>query len=580
MGCSENCRCRPGVVAFVFVPGIMGTRLQNKKTGSVVWDPAAGMAFEGNSSAANQAKLNRQRELDEAQSQDDDATSTKISNWFKKRLIYLKYGIKQKPIEVGSSVKRKIMSIPTITDYAFAGPQKRKELLVTDAKVGYDRNDELLEVSPGNDNYFKTFTSIPTSQIGLKRKRGWGEVLWDSYGPFLSYLEQKESTFTQLYPGLRFPVFAVGYNWMLSNDIAGKRLKKKLAEFKAHILQEDNRGISEKEIKFVLLTHSMGGFASRAGMMLSGLESEIEGVIHCAMPTDGSPDSYKRMRCGQAGASKIVIGKNAADITAILGFCQGGLELLPNQLYKTVDKKAEWLYYQVDKTRKLLPVRYGSEIYNFYKQVDLWYSLIQPTLLAPELPIHKQTQDELNKYIKAYRTRIQATENFHARLSNGFHHTTTLIYNANPDFKSYETCCWQGKNLPDGDVTRWTTFSTENKSWFFGDGTVKLAGPAVVARYNKQLDEWLKQVRIEGDMVGYPPKVETIAFTLTDPTAPGDGVVHLGAGKNPEATGGLKKIPIISAKDHQNMYGCPLVREKVIVQLKEWLVDIHKKMGA
>lgn len=66
MSCHEDCQCRPGVVALVFVPGIMGTRLKNRRSGSSVWDPAAGAAFEGPSGAAIEIKAQREQEMADA----------------------------------------------------------------------------------------------------------------------------------------------------------------------------------------------------------------------------------------------------------------------------------------------------------------------------------------------------------------------------------------------------------------------------------------------------------------------------------------------------------------------------------
>ncbi|MGX2953124.1 hypothetical protein ACWAU3_09080 [Shewanella sp. JL219SE-S6] len=200
-----------------------------------------------------------------------------------------------------------------------------------------------MEVDPGTEDYFRVYTSVPKSQMKQKTARGWGEVLWDSYGPLLRHLESKEPLFKRLYPGLQFPVFAVGYNWMRSNETAGERLKDKLEEFRTQLLKEDkegdNLGLTKDDIKFVVISHSMGGYASRAGFILSGLESQVEAVIHGAMPTHGSPSTYYQFRSGAVGGglagqvAKQVLGKNAADTTAILGFCQGGLELMPNKLY-------------------------------------------------------------------------------------------------------------------------------------------------------------------------------------------------------------------------------------------------------
>lgn len=90
MSCNEECQCRPGAVALVFVPGIMGTRLKNRKSGDSVWDPAAGAGFEGLSGAAIEIKEQREQEMAEAQATDDDNGWQVTGKWFQRRWIGVK----------------------------------------------------------------------------------------------------------------------------------------------------------------------------------------------------------------------------------------------------------------------------------------------------------------------------------------------------------------------------------------------------------------------------------------------------------------------------------------------------------
>lgn len=418
MSCSEDCKCRPGAVALVFVPGIMGTRLKNRKNGESVWDPAAGVAFEGPSGAAIETKALREQEMAEAQGSSNDGTWEAVGKWFQRRWI----GVKERGdswIEKGRTARRYVGVVPRVSDFMFAGPVKRKQLLVNDetgdeGKPIVDRKDDLLDIDEGTDDYFRIYTAVPPSQVGEKRRKGWGEVHWDSYGPFLKHLENKGQTLSRLYPGLRFPVFAVGYNWMLSNEAAGERLAERLAEFRQQIVDEDERGIGPADVKFLVISHSMGGYASRAGFTMAGLEGEVEAVIHGAMPTHGSPATYKKFRAGESGVpEKFVLGKNAADVTAILGFCQGGLELLPNQLYRTVDNQPEWLYLKTgEQDPEVVNIGSGEGVFDFYSRFDVWYRMIQPELLAPEIDSEQLSEAVLRDYKFAMKTRLKDRKRF------------------------------------------------------------------------------------------------------------------------------------------------------------------------
>lgn len=583
MSCHENCRCRPGVVALVFVPGIMGTRLKNRKSGRSVWDPAAGLAYEGPSGAALEIKALREQEMADARSCNDDSSWQSISKWFRRRWIQLKQQ-GDDLVEKGRTLRRNVAVIPRVSDFVFAGPLKRKQLLVNDdvrekSDPVVDRKDDLLDVDEGTDEYFRIYTGVPPSQVEEKRRRGWGEVHWDSYGPFLMYLESKARTLSRLYPGLRFPVFAVGYNWMLSNELAGQRLKARICEFRQHILAEDERGIGASDIRFLVISHSMGGYASRAAFTMAGLEQEVDAVIHGAMPTHGSPATYRKFRAGESGAAKVVLGKNPADITAVLGFCQGGLELLPNQFYRTADNQPQWLYLKAgDQEPEAINIGTGPRVFDFYSRFDVWYRMIQPELLAPEINNGQSVQGELDDYEFAMEARLKSSANFHQSLANRFHNTTTLIYSNNAYHPAFDRCTWEGAPVPDGACDEWQVYRHENHAILFGEGTVSLYGPREKQRHDAALATWLQQARYEYHPPP-PPRARVADYRLQAATAPGDGTVHAGAGDHPHASGGLKRLPLAATEEHQMFFNCPQVRDLVLGELQVLLADIHRKLG-
>ena len=583
MSCHEDCQCRPGVVALVFVPGIMGTRLKNRRSGSSVWDPAAGLEYEGPSGAAIEIKEQREQELAEAQSDADDGKLESIGKWFRRRWI----GFKERGdglAERGRTARRYVGVVPRVSDFMFAGPVKRKQLLVNGntKRRGtpiVERQDDLLDIDEGTDDYFRIYTAVPPSQVEEKRRKGWGEVHWDSYGPFLKHLENKGQTLSRLYPGLRFPVFAVGYNWMLSNEAAGERLAERLAEFRQQVVDEDERGIGPADVRFLVISHSMGGYASRAGFAMSGLESEVDAVIHGAMPTHGSPATYKKFRAGESGMPKLLLGKNAADVTAILGFCQGGLELLPNQLYRTADNQPEWLYLKTgEQDPEVVDIGSGDGVFDFYSRFDVWYRMIQPELLAPELNSSQITQGELDGYEFAMDVRLKSCSVFHQSLADNFHNTTTLVYSNNENDLSFDRCEWAGDEVSDGSHDEWHVYRHENHAVFFGDGTVSLYGPEEKQRHEAAFEEWLQQAQYEYHPPP-PPTANTADYKLLSESAPGDGTVHAGAGDHPQASGGLKRLALPATEEHQTFFNCPDVRDLVVGELQTLLPDIHRKLG-
>ncbi|AGH81609.1 hypothetical protein PCNPT3_08355 [Psychromonas sp. CNPT3] len=579
MACNTECGCKPAVIMLVFIPGIMGSRLKNTKTGDSIWDPMAGGGFHESSAMAS-VKEKRKQELVQMQSLDDDSVFEGLSKWFSRNVdfkVSFAYAT-----EIVPQVARKLWRIPRIKDWVFSGPKGRKKLISNEYKKdAYGRQDDLTSVDEGDEDYFKMYTSVSSQQIAEKTFRGWGSVLWASYGGFLKWLQGCEWDFKADYPGSSFPVYAVGYNWMLSNRVAGDRIKDKIHGFVAEAVSE---GADKNNIKIILITHSMGGFAARSAVILSGLKDEIELVIHGAMPTDGAPQLYQEFRAGSTGASKLVLGKNAADTTAVAGFCQGGLELLPNHAYKMKSDSEmkcgkashEWLYYNNGVgANKLLPVEYGDKIYDFYRHFDRWYSMVQPALLAPEMKAEELTKDKLGKYVLEFNKRIEDCKEYHKALAGDYFSTTIVLYSTSD--KSHDCSVWHGgNNLGEQPVESWKTISNENNDWFFGDGTVTLMASDAEIKRARQIKQRQREALVSHQFMP-PMTVAVEKYTLGAKLVDGDGTVNAGAGEGLPIDK-VRAIAIEATEEHQDFYNCPKVRTLVVDQIKAALPDIHDKI--
>src|SRR5690606_17522021 len=107
----------------------------------------------------------------------------------------------------------------------------------------------------------------------------------------------------------------------------------------------------------------------------------ILGISHGVMPADGAAASYHHVRSGYDGFSRFVLGKDAAQVTAIFANACGPLELLPNKLYgrhwlKAVDGSTS-------EAREIMSLPEEDPYEEIYIKSGPWYRLIDPQLIDP-----------------------------------------------------------------------------------------------------------------------------------------------------------------------------------------------------
>lgn len=342
------------------------------------------------------------------------------------------------------------------------------------------------------------------------RARGWGEVHGDSYWEVLEKLQTYLDTTFRLdkrgereirvhwkrvmqcspaswgvrsvervnvselekFAQFQYPVYAVGYNWLESCAVSAKRLNRRIDEIKA--FWQERKHVCEHVI---LVTHSMGGFVARACARLRAADSsgsgDIAGIIHGVMPALGAPVAYRRIACGtesnrytnglidnvKASRFAEIAGVTPAETTAVMATAPGVLELLPNHLYPK-----PWLLVKTltrvnnaDKEQQVLGLPTGNP-YDFYRDTESWYRLIDPTLADPA-DLYKGKPGGLKEAIEKA---VSDAERFHRsilHISAGgdhgdagkpwYHPNTYAFYGIDHERLSYGTIRWAAR-IPSG----------------------------------------------------------------------------------------------------------------------------------
>ncbi|PRP99330.1 esterase/lipase family protein [Enhygromyxa salina] len=165
-----------------------------------------------------------------------------------------------------------------------------------------------------------------------QRERGWAGVAWDFYGSLLEHLSE------QRYGGYHTPVYAIGYDWRQSNNDSGDAICRRLEEILA----------AEQAERFILLTHSMGGLASRAGLHRNpAVAAKLAGVCHIAQPVTGAAIAVRRMFTGATYGSDgvammLLLGNNRKKYQTICSAMPGPMQLLATQDFTDTD--GGWWY--------------------------------------------------------------------------------------------------------------------------------------------------------------------------------------------------------------------------------------------
>lgn len=278
---------------------------------------------------------------------------------------------------------------------------------------------------------------VDTGESGLPKNvlvaRGWGALMRSSYHPFMGRLQQELNRLAEFdfklcqvdFKGwaagdagqspsdwgatagdklsedeikhaanYQFDVWAAGYNWLQSNRDSGQAIKDLIEKTilpyynegkEVKVAAPDGKGKSECSIQrkkpqgppraeqVIVVTHSMGGLVSRSLTEIHQCD-KVMGVSHGVQPATGAPATYKRMRAGFEGPEQLFLGRNAADVVAILSQAPGGLELLPTADY---NRGQPWLKLRDKGTGKvLLELPKSGDPYKEIYLSPAWYGMV------------------------------------------------------------------------------------------------------------------------------------------------------------------------------------------------------------
>jgi len=272
-----------------------------------------------------------------------------------------------------------------VAGFALRSAASRREVLIGPGSHG----PGWLQVDPGEPRDL----AGTAAEQALRHARGWASVVRRFYEPFLHYLDAASFLGT-LSRYFTCPVYAFGYNWTASNRHAGRLLDHRIAE----IIAEHDTAETFCE-KVLIVSHSMGGLASRAAMKRGGALSgddienpKVAGAIHVVQPVNGAAAAYKRMRAGFEQGSGIegyvvyrLLGVTSAKVTAVLANAPGGLELLPTKNYRTNAGDASWMTAHSSGAGLFdrpdgAPADPYAEI---YRQKDVWWRLVDEAHIDP-----------------------------------------------------------------------------------------------------------------------------------------------------------------------------------------------------
>lgn len=426
--------------------------------------------------------------------------------------------------------------------WLFASVEKRKQYLQPDA----------MEVD--RDGKIATGTQQQESHL---RDRGWGEVGYTSYGEFLVWLEnvlndydtaashqgvrdqligrllgaakgdepltQDEVAVSYCY---RFPVWACGYNWLGDNKLSAKRLQRRIADAIDHYHKKNL-----KCEKVIIVTHSMGGLVARCCSEVLGQNVKMFGIVHGVMPAIGAAAVYRRAKSGTRNAASLwddglkawgvgkatsmVLGDNAAAMTAVLSTSPGAMELLPTPEYGR-----GWLRIKVDGQDIQLPT--GDDPYGeIYTVRDKWWGLVDDALMDPlnDATNPAKRQAKMNADWVAYSAMIlKAVKPFQLVITDRYNPTTYTFYANGKDHLAYGNVTWQGS---DAFGERWLSGGRASDPL-----DAKALDPSQIGTS--------RTVATPLTGKGWKTGVNQ-TYTVSDPDEPGDGTVPERSGVAPKA---------------------------------------------
>jgi len=387
--------------------------------------------------------------------------------------------------------------------------------------IGEDFNEGFLEVDRRDEKALQD-RDVPADKAAQAVARGWGEVHWKSYGKMLRFLE--DCDLGEMRKVFAFPVYAVGYNWTASNRAAGKRVATRIQE----IIAENNNDKTFCE-RVIMITHSMGGLATRSACVLHGAGSKVLGVLHGVQPATGAPAAYKRMKGGFEGVTALVLGWNGREVTVVLANAPGGLELLPTADYKNGTGEKGWLTVRARGGQELRRLPASDPYAEIYLEQEQFYRLVNPAHINPGATGAPTQRAPFPRY----RQHLNTARGFHEELKLRRHDATYTYHGAGTKHKAW-------------DRVEWVVSRDDWFTWTPDPGDIAAATSGKMLPKSSD-DKGEDRITITGDTSAFEAK-------LQDATGEGDGTVPVPSGDALATSGAVRAHPAVQGIDHQYSY--------------------------
>lgn len=477
---SSMCIRPTTVVPIIFLPGIMGSNLRDATTKESVWNTNSTIAvllqWIFRSSSTRQTKL-----------APDKAEVDDRGRWYGKSASI--------PDEKTGKQRKQ-----GTTSRAFYGDFVRW----LDNRL----NDHSLASHEGRLSPWKPFEG----------RSDYGKT-WGAQKPFIPIGPDESSN---AWDNFFCPVHVHGYNWLKSNGEAGKVLAAAIDTIIAYWNTQKDCGYRCEKV--ILVGHSMGGLVSRAAVHpdFGNAADKVLGNVHGELAANGAAAAYHHCRNGYGGTTGWVLGRNAAQVSAVFANAPGAMELLPNQQYEVQGKKG-WLKAQLGDS--LLPAMQlpESEPYSeIYFRNDVWWRLMDPVLIDPA--------GKLTDPWTTFYQNVNAVYQFQRDLGKYYHPQTYVHYGADAEqHPAYNDLLWKSRSMPQMTPAQLLAAAPGQ-----GSNPVTVRAPAGTSNIQFEI--------VEPDDVGYPQ--------------PGDETAPACSGEAPFVQGGgnIQQSFRMTGFEHQAAY--------------------------
>jgi len=395
-------------IPVIFLPGVMGTLLSNKVTGNMVWDPpntdhvssyGSGVSILTGwfSGAASREKRFDPTETVVYPNGPVDVAGGDVSEEEARRRGW------------GAVHRTSYSQVLSWLDHQLNHPMLQGE------PVGVWHNGD-----PAGEHF--TLKSLLGTEPSTYGASGSGSAITSDSADFKHFSRY------------RYPVYAIGYNWLQSTLDSGKGVLEGV-DFVDVKTKKKTRIMGIREIcaenkvdKAIIVTHSLGGIVARVASEILGGSGSIYGVVHGVQPATGAPLAAKRFRTGGEGfINQSLMGGNDAEFVASTANARGPLELLPMPDYHN---GMPWWTVKDTQGNVVMSLPHKSALAEIYLS-SAWYGLLpDPKLLDPAGIVAKRLQQSGDRtlVVNSFRTTLASVVKLQTNLENKYHANTYAFF--------------------------------------------------------------------------------------------------------------------------------------------------------